>query len=307
MRTVKRHRRLSHAAATGLVGSRAPELPADDELRGPPVLVLDAEDGSPVLAIGMLTLALRTALHETLPGLPLTETLRANTGYRNASRVFGWSPRKPMFQRDSCHPTDMMLREPRAAAVLCDVADFCGAQMAEYLPDVVGGDTATLSPILPDWRITDGPGALWTSGVVNRNSPMPYHRDGNNFPTWSAMPVVRTNVSGGHLHLVDYDLVVPCVDGSVVYLWGQRDVHGVTPMRARPRVRAYRYTVVFYALRGMQNCAEFAWEQAEGRKRRTAREESLALNGPGGAEHQRLSMRSKATQMAPRDTGGGFR
>jgi hypothetical protein len=195
-----------------------------------------------------------------------------------------------------------MIEEPATAATLLETADVCADWMADHLPAVAAAAELAIAPVRSEWRLTGGPGGLWTSGVVNRNSPMPYHRDGNNFPSWSAMPVVRTNVSGGYLHLPEYDLTVPCVDGSVVYLWGQRHVHGVTPLRRLPRVAAYRYTVVFYALRGMRNCAEFALEAAEGRRRRTVREESLAANGPGG----KMAARSKATMMSPRDEGGGW-
>jgi hypothetical protein len=126
--------------------------------------------------------------------------------------------------------------------------------------------------VLPDWRLTDH--ALWTSGVINKESPLPYHRDGNNFDAWSVMPVVRRGVRGGHLHLPEYDMVVPCRDGYAVAFYGKRLVHGVTPME-RTTPDAYRVSVVYYALRGLKDCHTFAAETARAAVRRTERESRL--------------------------------
>jgi hypothetical protein len=105
---------------------------------------------------------------------------------------------------------------------------------------------------------------------------MPYHRDGSNFPSWSAMPVIRHRVRGGHLHLPEYGLTVPCVDSTILYFWGQKHVHGVTPITPAPRGKSYRFTIVYYARRGMKDCATFARETAVARARRTARETKMA-------------------------------
>jgi hypothetical protein len=126
--------------------------------------------------------------------------------------------------------------------------------------------------VLPDWRLTEA--SLWTSGVINKESSLPYHRDGNNFDAWSVMPVVRRGVRGGHLHLPEFDMVVPCRDGYSVMFYGKRIVHGVTPM-AKTMPDAYRVSVVYYALRGLKNCHTYAEETAYAARRRTERETEL--------------------------------
>ena len=47
---------------------------------------------------------------------------------------------------------------------------------------------------------------------------------------------------------------------------------------------AYRYSVVYYALRGMKDCFTYAVETAKGKERRTAREDKMAAVLKGEAE-----------------------
>jgi hypothetical protein len=117
--------------------------------------------------------------------------------------------------------------------------------------------------------------ALWTSGVINKSSQLPYHRDGFNYETWSAMPVVRRNMAGGYLNFVEYNAVVACRDGWVLFFPGYKYVHGVTPMESKGD-DAYRYSIVYYALRGMKDCFTYAAETARGQIERTERETHMA-------------------------------
>ncbi len=121
--------------------------------------------------------------------------------------------------------------------------------------------------------------ALWTSGVINQSSALPYHRDGSNFDTWSAMPVVRRGMDGGHLHFPEYGITVNCRDGWALYFNGYAYVHGVTPMKTRSK-DGYRYSIVFYAKRGMKDCHTYAVEVGEARARRKDREAGMATATP---------------------------
>ncbi len=125
----------------------------------------------------------------------------------------------------------------------------------------------------PDWRLGDH--TAWTSGVVNRTSKLPYHRDRGNFPVWSAMPVVRRGVTGGHLHLPEYGATIACRDGWAVFFGGWQLVHGVTPMRLTAP-DGYRYSIVYYSLRAMRDCATTAVETRQAWAKRTARERRQA-------------------------------
>jgi len=127
--------------------------------------------------------------------------------------------------------------------------------------------------IAEEWRMTEK--SNWTSGVVNRTAQLPYHKDSFNFDVWSAMPVIRKSTLGGFLSIPEYDLCIDCADGWAVFFRGYRHVHGVTPI-VKLNTAAYRYSIVFYALRGMKDCFTHAIETSFGREKRTARERDMA-------------------------------
>jgi hypothetical protein len=145
--------------------------------------------------------------------------------------------------------------------------------MKQIAPEVYNKDVFETAGVADEWRISER--SLWTSGVVNKTSTLPYHYDGNNFDMWSAMPVIRRGIRGGYLSIPEYDAVIECRDGWVLFFPGYRLLHGVTPI-SHVTKDAYRYTVVYYCLRGMKDCFSYAVEQKEARKRRTEREVGLA-------------------------------
>jgi hypothetical protein len=82
-------------------------------------------------------------------------------------------------------------------------------------------------------------------------------------------------MDGGHLHMPEYDITINCRDGWALWFNGFAYVHGVTPMK--PRVKdAYRYSIVFYAKRGMKDCHTYAVELGEARAKRKEREMGMA-------------------------------
>lgn len=256
---------MSAEDATALVGTDVPALPATTTA---PVVATD--DGTPVYAY--LPLGDVSDLRAAVRRVEIRETYRAASGRRNASRVFGWAPRKPVQRREACNATSFAKEQPAEQAALDAWAVRCLAVLRSIDPEVAERDEATMREVLPEWHMAGTP---WTSGVVNSNSQLPYHRDGFNFPTWSAMPVLRRGMDGGHLHIPEYGAVLPCRDGWGVFFCGQELVHGVTPMRRR-EPDGYRYSVVYYALRGMRSCAEFAEETRLARIARTERERRSA-------------------------------
>src|SRR3546814_9025466 len=135
------------------------------------------------------------------------------------------------------------------AALLANDSEVLAAQVAQTFPEVEVAAKEAGAEVLPDWRLSAS--AAWTSGVINRESSLPYHRDGNNFEAWSVMPVIRRAVSGGHLHIPEYGITVPCRDGYAVAFFGKRLVHGVTPMK-KTSPDGYRISVVYYALQGLK-------------------------------------------------------
>jgi len=268
-RVIERKRLMNKAEADAVVGTdvthREPDVTE-------PAIVVDADTGEPI--VGYLPMERETTarLRAAVLDIPYSTTKRGS-GVYNASRTFGMSPRKPLNMRDSCRPTTLSVERPEAHATICDAAYDLEAQLKMLFPDVWENDTATIEQVADDWRMAED--ALWTSGVINKTSTLPYHRDGFNFETWSAMPVLRRGVKGGHLHFPEYDVTIGCRDGYSVYFCGFRYVHGVTPMETTGK-DSYRYSVVYYALRGMKDCFSYAVEQRRAIDKRTEREDGVA-------------------------------
>ncbi len=257
----------------GLVGSYVDDRPADLTEAG---IYHDAETGEPIIAYfpypGDVAVLRRAVL-----GIPWNRTYRSSSGTKNVSKVFGMSPRKLFLQRESCRPTALAHEEPEIHAELENTATLLARWTEDNLPEVDRRDREAIEPVLPEWRI--GEDTIWTSGVVNLTSQLPYHRDGSNFQSWSAMPVVRRETRGGYLHVPEYDATIGCRDGWVVYFAGWKYVHGVTPIRKITR-DGYRISIVLYSLRGMKDCHTFAVETARGTRTRTVREETMLRGSP---------------------------
>ena len=59
---------------------------------------------------------------------------------------------------------------------------------------LLSGGEKTLAAVRPEWRI---PGTIFTSGIINKNNPLRYHRDAGNFPRlWSCMYAIAADCGG---------------------------------------------------------------------------------------------------------------
>jgi hypothetical protein len=257
------------SARAALVGERVPDM--EPNVTGE-TLITDAETGVPIAYYARLGECrdLRWAVRTVGD---FNGVNRAGSGYRTYSATFGTAPRKPVFQREGCASTAVKRDWPAQHAVLEQYAGKCQRALSQVAPDALAESQGETAEILPDWRLQ--PETLWTSGVINRTVAMPYHTDSSNYDVWSAMPVVRRGIRGGHLHIPEYGAVIDCRDSWCVWFPGYRLVHGVTPMRAETE-DAYRYSVVFYALRGMKDCATTAQETRYAQQKRTERERRYA-------------------------------
>lgn len=255
--------------ATALVGKSVPAfVPTDLDA----VVLHDVETSQPVVAYLPLDRTLVAELRRQLVGFQCS-TVSRNADYQTRSTTFGHGPRAAINQREGCSATAFSRDHVQKTAALEAMARHLQELLLDIDPAIVDRDRRALSAIKPDWFIGDTD--LWTSGVINQTSTLPYHRDSFNFPTWSAMPVLRRGISGGHLHIPEYDLLIPCRDGWGVFFPGHDLVHGVTPMTATA-TDGYRYSVVYYALKGMKDCFTAAEETAYARRKRTEREIAMA-------------------------------
>lgn len=274
----------------------------------PGTVIHDAETGAPVL--GYLALADAGPLRRAVLQIDTSPAVQRANNYRSRSRTFGYAPRRPVIWREACTMTTLGRDQPEIERVLEAYADQFADGLGAIDPELVerGQRELANAEVLMEWRL--GEAKLWTSGVVNDTAQLPYHRDGFNFPVWSAMPVVRRGTRGGHLHIPEYDVVLPCADSTVTFFEGYRLVHGVTPIQRVKAKQGYRISAVYYALKGMKNCREAAEEAAYGRQRRTEREADQAkrlaagdtsIPGQGKREADRQAM------SGWRNTGSGDR
>jgi hypothetical protein len=109
----------------------------------------------------------------------------------------------------------------------------------------------TVERVREEYRI---PKSMFTSGIVNKSSQLPYHFDSGNFKgAWSAMLGLSKGIHGGHLVIPEYDMALAISDGSLSFFDGQSKLHGVSPFR-RKWEGAERYTVVWYSLEKLWQC-----------------------------------------------------
>jgi hypothetical protein len=278
---IKVNRVMSEDDASALVGTMVDEKEANCTEAG---IYVDAETEEIIFVYFPMEEEVNL-LRRSVLNIKYGSTKRQSLGIENSSRTFGMAPRKVYQRRESCRPTTLAHEQPNEHAVLIAFAEKFAAMFKEFAPEIYERDVKALADagLNDEWRMTDD--ALWTSGVVNKSSTLPYHRDGFNFATWSAMPVIRRDMRGGYLHLPEYDFTCSCRDGWVTFFAGYKYVHGVTPMTPM-KEDAYRYSVVYYALRGMKDCFTYAVETAKGAENRTKREEQMVAVLKGDTELQ---------------------
>lgn len=278
--TIERRRVIDRDTASGLVGTPV-TAKIDYEVIHEPTVVIDPDVGEPVLAY--LPMAEADTANLTAAILKLTgwTSVARAENMRNLSRTFGMAPRRPAMKHDSCRITALARDNPREHQILADLSLTLGDTLRQFAPGIAARDELTISDVEDEWRMAHE--SHWTSGVVNHTAQLPYHRDGMNFDAWSAMPVIRRGVSGGYLHVPEYNLAPSCRNGFAVYFNGYQLVHGVTPFtnitkpsRHPERDGKYRFSVVYYALRGMKDCFTHAAELAQGQAARTGREDNQA-------------------------------
>lgn len=174
------------------------------------------------------------------------------SGMRYMSRVFGFTEPKPLRKRYGCAAAALTNDTPYVATALSTfTAAAWDALRANAPTDAAVHDELVTSRIHKDWLIG---GLPFTSGIINNNAALPYHRDSGNIRgTWSAMLVLRRHVEGGALHLPEYDVTFAAEDRSLILFDGQAAYHGVTPLR-KMRRDGYRFSMVYYAKSAMRQC-----------------------------------------------------
>lgn len=265
---VRASRVLDAGTARELLNTPVPDPAAPVVVGGQPTLVLDADTDEPVLLIDRFPGDLG-AYRRAVLDYPLNFTIRSG-GIANHSRTFGYLGRQYLLRRSYCGACDGANLAPEAHATICEAAPALFGLLQQHLPAQAAADVEAAQVILPDWRLGSTP---YTSGVVNRNSPLPYHLDQNNLRAWSSMVSLRRGTRRGWLHLPEYGLHVQTRDGDVTLFPGWNLVHGVTPIERHGD--GYRYTVVYYPVRTLRHCLPAADEVAHAQRLRTEQQDGL--------------------------------
>lgn len=172
------------------------------------------------------------------------------SGMPVTSRTFGFSPRIAMRQ-DYCTAAMLATESPHAHDELCKAARVAETFYAEHNPTLHKRHReVTAMKVLAQYHLENG---VFTSGIVNSANLLPYHFDSGNFEdVWSAMLVFKRSCEGGFLAVPQYGMAFALPDHSLFMFDGQGLLHGVTPFTLGPG--GYRYSVVYYTLKGMWQC-----------------------------------------------------
>lgn len=177
-------------------------------------------------------------------------------GLRSRSALAGFMPANGR-RLAACHETSVGIKFPKANEIIMRY----GQELDQMYKEVASGYYSKHKYIIEhgqgnkvihkDYFLKD---TLFTSAIINKDSALAYHRDrGNIKGVMSAMIVLKQGVSGGNLILPEYDLGFATDDRSVLFFDGQEIIHGVTKIH-KQRLKAYRYSIVFYTLQNLWNC-----------------------------------------------------
>lgn len=184
------------------------------------------------------------------------------------SRIFGFRGRIP-FGANYCSISSACETHPAQHRIICEFGALLDAIYRTAAPEVAARHATALKATAADWII---PGTCFTSGIVNRDNPLRYHFDkGNLRDVMSCMAVFRQMTSGGNLAIPEFGAKWALDDHTYFLFDGQSFLHGVTPIRKLNK-RAYRYSVVYYALRAMEKCGTLEEEISRARAEKRARE-----------------------------------
>ena len=232
-----------------------------------PTITFDANEQKPTIVY----LELDDDCSEIIPALQSVSyaTSARTDGMISTSKTIGYNPRN-VLRRDFCTTSLLHHENPDAHVLVTSYAQKVAQYYQKYNTELYEKHQQMVHEVLPDWRLEE---SVFTSGIINKNNPLPYHFDTGNFKAvWSNMLVFKKAVSGGYLSVPEYDIGFELKDNSLLMFDGQCLLHGVTPIRKRA-ADSYRYSIVFYSLQQMWKCLPPGEELKRIRAIRTEREE----------------------------------
>lgn len=254
-----------------------PRLAAESdvaELITQSTVIRNPETGVPEVLYVRLDPALFRELRAALDRHPSWPPHMRTAGMATVSLKFGVRPRTS-FRSPKCETYVLARENPRLNDLLLETSNRVLPWYQWANEDIFTLHRDSVSKVHPAWQWSP----VFTSGVANRDSQLPYHYDAGNFTSvWSGMLGLKQDIAGGYLAIPEYGVGLEIADGSLTLFDGQGALHGVTPMR-RTRIGGHRYTIVWYGMKGMWQCLDPAEEAQRANVLRTAREVRTAKEG----------------------------
>lgn len=225
------------------------------------------ENGKPIIAYIQVPYGLES-LQESVKQIRYEKSTRSG-GLPTVSRIFGYNPRSTL-RKDFCSSTSLAMEQASHHQVVCDAGKLAAQWYEKVNQPLYQKHLAiTKEKVLPEYAI---PGTPFTSGIINKNNVLRYHKDNGNFKdVWSAMFVFKRDVQGGHLVVPEINCTFALRDKSLFLFDGQGLIHGVTPIEFLSHL-GYRYTVVYYSLLQIWKCQPVEDEIKRIRALKTQRE-----------------------------------
>lgn len=255
-------------AESGLL-LRAPSLADVERVVAAPLRVFDEDTGRIVFVLEPFEgewLEVRARLEAVK-----TQGGARTGGTRRQAVTFGTMPRVAI-RKDYCKDGVMRREQPATYAAVMRLGLHASRAFERIAPLEYAEQLARVqASVLPCWRFHSTP---FTSGIINRNSALTYHRDGGNFKgAWSAMVACSAGTVGGELVVPRYGFAADLSRPTLVLFNGQQDLHGVAPII---RGAGSRISVVYYALSACAKCLSPAEEIERIKRVRTERERKRA-------------------------------
>lgn len=190
-------------------------------------------------------------------------------GMMGNSRTFGFQPRVTI-RKDYCSASKLASEMPYEHALISGYAQKVATYYQQYNAELYEKHQQLVEKVLPVWKLEE---SVFTSGIINKNNPLPYHFDAGNFKgVWSNMLVFKRDIRGGYLSVPEYNVGFELKHNSLLMFDGQNILHGVTPIY-RKNEQAFRYSIVYYSLQQMWKCLLPGEELGRIRELRSEREE----------------------------------
>lgn len=166
------------------------------------------------------------------------------SGLFSRSQIFGFAPRDDLKRLPArfCKFNKAYQKQYLVLQKLAKEFEntFARLSLSDFEKHVVNAS------VIPEaWRIR---GSYYTSGIINLDTQYLYHTDnGNVANTLSSMLTFKHRVSGGDLHLPEYNVLIKTENNSLLIFDGANTSHGVTKFKKDAK-DSYRITVVWYVL-----------------------------------------------------------